>query len=221
MYFCRSFQVENFVKIFYWETMRIKDKIEARIRESEEGTFFFISDFAEQGNDVFISRLLSEYVDEGLLCRLSNGIYYKPISTKFGVLYPEVEQLAEAIARRDNAQILPTGAAAQNILGLSTQIPLNHIYLTSGSARKITIGDKVLVFKRCVPKNFSYSNEFIAILIQALKSLGKDNISPEQELMIKSLIRKHADKKTLKKDLGIAPLWIRKKLFSMAKEENV
>lgn len=89
--------------------MRIVDDIEQQIQQSEAGTLFFVSDFAKTGNDVFISRLLSEFAEKGLLCRLAKGVYYKPIETRFGILYPEVGDLVRAIARRDNAQVLPTG----------------------------------------------------------------------------------------------------------------
>ena len=75
--------------------------------------------------------------------------------TKFGVLMPDVQEIVKAIARRDNAQVLPTGETAANLLGLSTQVPMNYVYLTSGSARKIMVGKKTVTFKRCVPKNLS------------------------------------------------------------------
>lgn len=195
----------------------IRTKIQKRIQKSKEGTLFFISDFAEHGNDVFISRLLSEFVSDGTLCRLANGIYYKPILTKFGILYPDVEQLAKAIADRDAAQILPTGSAALNMLGLSTQVPLNCVYLTSGSARKVVVGDKVLVFKRCIPKNFQYENEFLAILVQAMKALGQDGITQAHENAIRSLVAEHTEVESLQKDLSYAPIWIKKKLHSLMK----
>ena len=85
--------------------MRIVDEIEIKIKESEAGTLFFVTDFANGGNDVFISRLLSEFAEQGVLCRLAKGVYYKPVMTKFGVLMPDVQEIVKAIARRDNAQI--------------------------------------------------------------------------------------------------------------------
>ena len=135
--------------------MRLVDDIEQQIQQSEAGTLFFVSDFAKAGNDVFISRLVSEFSKKGLLCRLAKGVYYKLIQTRFGILYPEVGALVKAIARRDNAQVLPMGETALNMLGLSTQVPMNYVYLTSGSARKIEIGPRTVTFKRCVPKNFA------------------------------------------------------------------
>ena len=119
--------------------MCIKDDIAQRIEAANPDEIFFISDFATNGNDEFISHNLSELVAEGKVMRLANGIYYKPVRTRFGELKPSVDTIVRAIARRDKAQILPTGAAAENMLGLSTQIPMNYVYLTSGSARRINL----------------------------------------------------------------------------------
>lgn len=192
--------------------MSIEDKIRNQIRSDEAGTLYFISDFAEHGNDVFISRVLSECVNDGLLLRIANGIYCKPIETKFGVLYPSVEELVKAIARRDNAQILPTGETAQNLLGLSTQVPMNSVYLTSGSARKLVLRGRTVTLKRSVPRNFACKNEFMAVLIQALKSIGKDNLTEEHTSTILRLLKEHLDDATYVDDLKTAPIWIRKML---------
>ena len=190
--------------------MSIEDKIRNQIRSDEAGMLYFISDFAEHGNDVFISRVLSECVNDGLLLRIANGIYCKPIETRFGPLVPSVEELVKAIARRDNAQILPTGETAQNLLGLSTQVPMNSVYLTSGSARKLYLRGRTVTLKRSVPRNFACKNDFMAALIQALKSIGKDNLTEEHMGTIVGLLKEHLDDATYVDDLKTAPIWVRK-----------
>lgn len=190
--------------------MSIEAKIRNQIRSDEAGMLYFISDFAEHGNDVFISRVLSECVNDGLLLRIANGIYCKPIETRFGPLVPSVEELVKAIARRDNAQILPTGETAQNLLGLSTQVPMNSVYLTSGSARKLYLRGRTVTLKRSVPRNFACKNDFMAALIQALKSIGKDNLTEEHMGTIVGLLKEHLDDATYVDDLKTAPIWVRK-----------
>ena len=192
--------------------MSIEDKIRNQIRKDEVGMLYFISDFAEHGNDVFISRVLSECVNDGLLLRIANGIYCKPIETRFGPLFPSVEELVRAIARRDNAQILPTGETAQNQLGLSTQVPMNSVYLTTGSARKLVLRGRTVTLKRSVPRNFACKNDFMAALIQALKSIGKDNLTEEHMSTIIGLLKEHLDEATYIDDLKTAPIWVRKML---------
>ena len=201
--------------------MRSVDEIALKIKESKAGVWLFVRDFATGGNDVFISRLLSEFAEKGLLCRLSKGIYYKPVMTKFGVLMPNVQELVKAIARRDNAQVLPTGETAANLLGLSTQVPMNYVYLTSGSARKIMVGKKTVSFKRCVPKNFACQSEFLAVLIQAMKAIGQDRLADEHCVVIKGLLMKHLPIESLDADMKNAPLWVRRLVYNIIKEIGV
>lgn len=201
--------------------MRIVDKIEKKIRESKEGTLFFVTDFAAEGNDVFISRLLSEFAEKGVLHRLAKGIYFKPQFTKFGILKPDIQDLVTAIARRDNAQVLPTGETAANLLRLSTQIPMNIVYLTSGSARKIDLGQKTVTFKRCVPKNFACKNELLAILIQAMKSIGQERLTNEHRNIIKDLLAKNMPIESFDSDMKTAPIWVRRTIYNLIKEYTI
>lgn len=200
--------------------MCIAEKIREQVKLDKSGMVYFISDFAQHGNDVFISRLLSECVDDGLLIRIANGIYYKPVETKFGVLFPSVDELIKAIARRDNAQILPTGETAQNLLGLSTQVPTRYVYLTSGSSRRIVLREQTITLKRSVPRNFACKNDFMATLIQALKSIGKDNVTDEHRQTIAGLLQKHLDEKTYIDDLKTAPIWVRKFISEIIKQNK-
>ena len=220
MYFCRC-EVEIIAKKLYLRPMRIVDEIEIKIKESEAGALFFVTDFANGGNDVFISRLLSEFAEQGVLCRLAKGVYYKPVMTKFGVLMPDVQEIVKAIARRDNAQVLPTGETAANLLGLSTQVPMNYVYLTSGSARKIMVGKKTVTFKRCVPKNFACQNEFLAVLIQAMKAIGQERLTDGHCVVIKGLLMKHLPIESLDADMRNAPLWVRRMVYNIIKEIGV
>jgi hypothetical protein len=200
--------------------MCIAEKIREQVKLDKSGMVYFISDFAQHGNDVFISRLLSECVNDGLLIRIANGIYYKPVETKFGVLFPSVDELIKAIARRDNAQILPTGETAQNLLGLSTQVPTRYVYLTSGSSRRIVLREQTITLKRSVPRNFACKNDFMATLIQALKSIGKDNVTDEHRQMIAGLLQKNLDEKTYIDDLKTAPIWVRKFISEIIKQNG-
>ena len=200
--------------------MCIAEKIREQVKLDKSGMVYFISDFAQHGNDVFISRLLSECVNDGLLIRIANGIYYKPVETKYGVLFPSVDELIKAIARRDNAQILPTGETAQNLLGLSTQVPTRYVYLTSGSSRRIVLREQTITLKRSVPRNFACKNDFMATLIQALKSIGKDNVTDEHRQMIAGLLQKNLDEKTYIDDLKTAPIWVRKFISEIIKQNG-
>ena len=98
--------------------MTIQGQIKQRIDEAEPGTVFFVNDFAEFDNE-YVSKLLSTMKGFGVLERLAKGIYYKPIVTNYGNVYPSAEKIVKLIAEHENAEILPTGEYALNALGLS------------------------------------------------------------------------------------------------------
>lgn len=149
--------------------MTIQEQIKQRIDEAEPGTVFFVNDFAEFDNE-YVSKLLSTMKGFGVLERLAKGIYYKPIVTNYGNVYPSAEKIVKLIAEHENAEILPTGEYALNALGLSTQVPMKAIYLTTGSPRTITIGNKKIRLKHRTPSTYSYHSKLMPLL--AVGELG-------------------------------------------------
>ncbi|WP_073398723.1 DUF6088 family protein [Bacteroides luti] len=194
-------------------------KIMSRISESEPGSLFFISDFSEFNNDEVVGKILSQLEKLGKISRLSNGIYFKPIQSRFGVIYPDTETIVNAIAKRDQAQIMPTGSTAMNLLGLSTQVPMNAVYITTGSSRTINIGKRKITFRRSVPKNFAYKGKIMSLLVQALKSIGEENVTNEHMYTIRDLLMNNQEESTIKNDLQLAPLWIKKLLSQIINEQ--
>ena len=186
------------------------DHIIAKIRDSKSKKFFFIDDFVTIANYKAVNKALERLVERGVLTRVAKGIYARPkVDPLLGEILPTAEQIAEAIAKRDKARIIPTGAYALNMLGLSTQIPMNVVYLTDGSARKIKVGNRTIVFKKTSPKNLAVKGKISSLVIQALKTIGKDNVSESEIDKILKLLRKE-DYKVLESDIVLAPEWIRK-----------
>ena len=118
----------------------ISKTIRKRIGKIETGNLFTISDFVDLNNDNLVTRTLSRLQNEGVIIRVATGIYMNPKRTQFGILHPTIDQIAKKIADRDKAQIMPTGDTALNILGLSTQVPMNAVYVTNGAKRKVKVG---------------------------------------------------------------------------------
>ncbi len=199
--------------------MTISSKIEAIIKQKEKGDLIFISDFSEYGNYDTVRKSLQRLVNKELLIRISKGIYYIPKKDNIlGILYPTAEEIGKAIAKRDKARIIPTGAYAQHLLGLSTQIPMNIVYLTDGSARKIKIGNQTIVFKKTSPKNLSFESQLSSLLVQALKSKKEINITETDKRRLKEIISKSNELEKIKKDIRIAPVWIRKIVLQILSE---
>ena len=100
------------------------NKIEMRLRGKGRGSIVFQQDYADCGTPSAVKSTFHRMYTDGMLVRLAHGIYYYPKEDKeygLGIIYPSVEDIAQAIAKRDKANIVPMGAYALNRLGLSTQ----------------------------------------------------------------------------------------------------
>lgn len=181
-----------------------------KIGKAKGGTLFFNEQFLALGGNEAVRKALERLVKKGKLKRLAQGIYYKPLEDPvIGKLTPGIQSVAHAIAKRDKARILPAGAYAVNRLGLSTQVPLNVVYLTNGAARKVHIGNRIINFKKTAPRNLAAIGEISKLVIQALKAIGQKEVTEEQIERIQKLLKK--EKHThLEHDIRIAPEWIRK-----------
>ena len=193
--------------------MAKKDKviniIKKRIQEAPDDAVFFNNSFPEF-DDEYVGQILSSLSKQEVIHHLSRGVYVKAIETRFGLLYPSMEKIVEAIAKRDCAQVIPTGAAAQNYLGISTQVPMNYVFLTSGSTRKITIDGRTITFRHAALKNFAIKNRYTSLIVQVLKEYGEGKVPEELLKPIQVLILKHPEPDTIKEDLAAMPSWIRR-----------
>ena len=188
-------------------------KITSSVEDIGRGGIFFADDFVNMGSAENIRQTLGRLTKNKKIVRVANGIYcYPEVDDKLGlgVLMPTFDQIANAIAERSHARIVPTGDYALNVLGLSTQVPMNCVYLTDGSPRKVEIsGGRGIVFKKTAPKNLSFKNRLAMLITSALKSIGHENVTTEQIAHIEQLLRKE-NKESVLADLALMPIWIRK-----------
>jgi hypothetical protein len=190
--------------------MQIIDiKVIEKIKKAKRGSLFYTEDFLSFGNYKAISKVLERLVNTDNISRVSRGIFAILEKDPFiGVVYPTTEEIAESIRKRDKARLVPTGVLALNALGLSTQVPMNLVYLTDGSARTIKLGKRNIIFKKASPKNLAVIGDISGLAIQALKEIGKDNVTDEHsEIIIEHL--KKEEPYRLKHDIKLAPEWIR------------
>lgn len=180
--------------------------LKERIIRRKDGAILF-RDFFDEYDDEYVGNVCSELVKEGVLMRLSQGIYYKPVKTRLGVLFPTVEELIKVIAKRDHAVILPTGNTAIRQLGLTTQVPTNYEFMTNGAARKLKVGNRTITLKHGVANNFAFKGRLMPVLHQALKAIGKENITQEMLGQIALLLQNSPETKTFRHDLAIMSKW--------------
>lgn len=180
-----------------------------RIEALPEDSVLFRTDFPEYHSE-FVGGTLAELTQEGMLVKLAQGVYAKPRRSRFGLVLPSVDKIVQAIAARDNAEVLPSGMTALNVLGLSTQVPMKYSYLTTGSERIIKLENQEIKLKRGVPKNFCYETKLIALLVQALKTLKQQNVGEEELQVIRNLISREPDRSALSKDVDMMPVWMKR-----------
>ena len=193
--------------------MSIEDQIFKKIKDNKRGKIFFPASFSKLGSEAAIHQALKRLFEKGILLRIAHGIYlYPKTDPELGTLYPPIDEIAQAIAKRDKARIVPTGLQALNLLGLSTQVPMKVVYLTDGAQRNISIGNQSIKFKKTSPRNLASKGEISGLVIQALREIGKGNASEDQLQLIHKLLQKE-DPEIVKNDAYIAPSWISKILI--------
>jgi len=192
-------------------------QIEKEIRRKRRARIYFASDFVAFGSQEAVKKSLFRLEKSGFLVRLAHGIYlYPKIDKKYGIgiLYPTAEDIAKEIAVRDKARIVPTGIYALNALGLTTQVPVNVVFLTDGAPRKIKIYNQKIVFKHVTPKNLAFRSKVLMLVVAAIKEIGKGKLSESELEKIKSVLL-HETRENILLDLELAPAWIRKIILSI------
>ena len=193
----------------------IENKVLEYLKNKQKGKIYFSIDFAILGSSESIRKSLSNLVKREVLIRLTQGIYLHPkVDKELGVLYPSIDDVCRAIAKRDKARIEPTGIYALNSLGLSTQIPVNVVYLTDGIPRKIKYGSRTIKFKKTAPKNLAIKGKVSSLAIAALKQLGKENITQEVKIQLSKALKKEPIENILH-DAKLAPEWISKLILQL------
>lgn len=191
------------------------DKVLREIHNSTRGSLFFIDSFLDIANAKTVAKALERLVQAGKLCRAATGLYVRPVEdTVIGPIMPGIEDIAAAIAKRDKARIVPTGSYALYKLGLTTQVPLNIVYYTDSSARKVNVGRQTITFKKASARTVSATGEISKLVIQALRTIGKGNVTDEELRIIRERL-KHEKPHHLQHDLNVAPEWIRQLLRSL------
>lgn len=190
----------------------IVNKVEMRIRKCGRGKLFFATDFASIAGKDSINKSLQRLSQRGVIVRYARGIYLYPKKSEFsdrGYALPAFSEVAKAVAKRDMARIAPVGDYALNVLGLSTQVVMNAVYLTDGSSRKIDLIDgRGIRFIHTTTRNLAYQSDLMMLVVFAMKELGRGKITDEEYDKIKDILLKNETRDNILKDIKLAPAWI-------------
>jgi hypothetical protein len=190
----------------------VEYKILASLKKCGRGTVFFPDRFACISSPESVRKAFTSLVEKEEIIRVARGIYCYPKIDKvlgLGALMPSVDDIVNAIAKRDHMKVAPTGVHAQNLLGLSTQVPMNFVYLTNGWSRKLTVLNGISVkLKQTALKNLSFNSRLAMLITFALKDIGQGNVTDEQIVRIHKLLANET-KESIIQDLALMPVWIR------------
>lgn len=170
----------------------IQDEIQNRILLNGRGKVFIPKDFLDFGSRDATDKALSRLVKKGDIKRLGRGLYHFPqMNERLGIpLSPDLDEIAEALARQTGSRVIPSGAVATNRLGLSTQVPAKPVYLTDGRSRQVKVGKMLIDIRHTPPKELPIGSKSSAMVFQALRYLGQQSINDQ---VIKNIRRSLSD----------------------------
>lgn len=191
------------------ERPAILSQIKKDIQKATVGTVFVPLDFVLLTDKKTASVCLERLDKEKIILKIMRGVYYKPEYNDFLGEYvaPAPDAVAHALARNFGWTIVPCGDTALNLLGLSTQIPAAWIYVSDGTYKEYTYEQTTIKFKRTTNKEISKLSYKTALVVQALKALGKDNVDDTVLTKLKNNLT-DSEKQALLTEAKAATSWI-------------
>jgi hypothetical protein len=165
---------------------RLTEQILEHTTRLPEGTPVAAKSLLHLGNRAAVDQALSRLAERGKLLRAGRGVYLLPVTSRFGTRAPSVEQAVEAIAAQRGEVIVSSGAAAANSLGLTTQVPVRSVYLTSGRTRKISLGKQIVELRHAPRWQLAMPHRPAGQAVRALAWLGPE----KAEAALRTLKRK-------------------------------
>ncbi|BEV45794.1 hypothetical protein E0H22_03900 [Rhodopseudomonas boonkerdii] len=153
---------------------RLTEQILAHAEGLPEGAPIAAKSLLHLGNRAAVDQALSRLAERGRLMRAGRGVYLRPVSSRFGVRAPSVEKAVEALALQRGETIVSNGAAAANALGLTTQVPVRSVYLTSGRSRTMNLGQQVVELRHAPRWQLALADRPAGQAVRALAWLGPE-----------------------------------------------
>ena len=139
-----------------------------------EGTPLVAKDLLHLGGRAAVDQVLSRLVQRGTLLRAGRGIYVLPVESRYGVRAPSSVKMVEGLANQRGDIIVSHGAAAANALGLTTQVPMRAVYLTSGPSRRLKLGAQMVEFRHAPIWQLIFPGRAAGEVVRALAWLGPE-----------------------------------------------
>ena len=192
----------------------VPEQIMSRAEALPEGGLLFPNALLHLGSRVAVDQALSRLARSGSLLRICQGMYAPPIETRFGQRPPSVEKVIDSLSELWGETIVPSGGASANALGLSTQVPVSPVYLTSGAGRTLHFGGQNVYLRHAPRWQLAAPNQLVGAAIRALVWLGPQGV--EENLGAIKRIVPAADLNELANVPPRMPSWIAEPLSALA-----
>ena len=124
------------------------------------------------GSRAAVDQALSRLARSGALLRAGRGVDVLPVRGRFGARAPEVAKVVQEWASQRGETIVGSGAEAANALGLTTQVPVRQVFLTSGPSRKLKLGSQTVELRHAPPWQLLFPGQAAGEVIRSLAWVG-------------------------------------------------
>ncbi|MYA16644.1 MAG: hypothetical protein F4Z28_07690 [Gammaproteobacteria bacterium] len=153
---------------------RLSETVLQYAQRQPEGAPVLAKGLLHLGSRATVDQALSRLVRRGALLRAGRRVHVLPVENRFGRRAPSVEKTIEGLAAARGEQIANSGAMAANVLGLTTQVPVKRVFLTSGSSRTLMVGRERIELRHAPPWQLALADRRAGEAIRALAWLGRD-----------------------------------------------
>ena len=196
-----------------------ENNLVSRVYGNGRGWAFSRKDFKDLGEGSTIGWNLMQLEDSGTIRRVLRGVYDYPRYSELlqAQLSPDIDSVAQALARKFGWRIQPGGEMALHLIGLSTQVPAKAIYLSDGPKRSYTIGQTSLVFRHATLKEAGFKHRESGLIVQALRALGQERIDDTVKVKIRAWLPERLRAK-VRKDTQRATGWVHEVIVEITNE---
>jgi len=173
-----------------------------------EGGVLMPREFLYLAKRAAVDQVFSSLVRRGKLLRIGRGLYAAPVSSRFGARAPASEKVVQALERQTGEVLVPGGGIEANRLGLTTQVPVREVYLSSGPDRQLRFGKSLVQVQHVSPEGFFLAKSLAGAGARAVKWLGPQQVEDVVRKLRKTL--PGAEWLTLAQARGTYPAWMAK-----------
>lgn len=185
-----------------------------QLNQAPEGMPVAAKELLHLGNRAAVDQTLSRLARGGSLIRIGRGLYVRPVEGRFGTRPPEPATVVQAMVERLGEHVVPHGAAAANELGITTQVPVREVYLTSGPTRKLRLGNQVIELRHAPAWQLALPGRKAGALIRALAWLGPERASSAVEVVRSKL--PEAELRAVVEMRRMLPTWLAMQVSKLA-----